>query len=98
MDQINWLTHKRVQKTKFKVHINPSRVSIIYLGAVRCSIVLKFQNALWILEIMTSFKGYANDVENERFNVESMCSFKEKNVFPALNIWFLHPKDLFKSI
>ena len=24
---------------------------------------------------MTSFKGYANDVEDERFNVESMRSF-----------------------
>ena len=24
---------------------------------------------------MTSFKGYANDVENERVDVQSMCSF-----------------------
>ena len=34
---------------------------------------------------MTSFKGYANDIENERVNVESMCLFKT-NVFHALNI------------
>ena len=48
---------------------------------------------------MTSFKGYAiNGTENERINVElSMHSFK-KNVFHALNIQFLHPKNLFKSI
>ena len=34
---------------------------------------------------MMSFKEYANDVENERVNVESNSSFLE-TVFPALNI------------
>ena len=39
-------------------------------------------------------KEYANDIENEQVNVESMCLFLT-NVFHALNIWFLHPKNLF---
>ena len=51
----------------------------------------------WNHEIVTSFKGYANDIENERVNVESICSFL-LNVFRTLNIWFLYPRNLFKSV
>ena len=46
---------------------------------------------------MTSFKGYANDVENERVKVKSMWSFLE-NVFHVLNVLFLHTNNLLKSI
>ena len=31
---------------------------------------------------MTSFKGYANDIENERVNIESMCSFLKIDLNP----------------
>ena len=37
---------------------------------------------------MTSFKEYANGVENENVNDESNCSFLE-NVFHDLNFLFL---------
>ena len=47
---------------------------------------------------MTSFKEiYANDVENERVKVDTLYSFLE-NVFHYLNILFLEPKNLFKSV
>ena len=37
---------------------------------------------------MMSFKGYANDTENERVNIESMCSFLE-NVY-VYNLYILN--------
>ena len=45
--------------------------------------------------LKTSFKEYANGVENERVSVESNCSFLE-NVFHDLNVSFLKPKNLLK--
>ena len=42
-------------------------------------------------------KGYANDVENERVNVESMCSFL-KSVSCIKHLILAYPKNLFKSI
>ena len=46
---------------------------------------------------MTSFKGYANDIENETVKVKLMWSFLE-NVCHVLNILFFHTNNLLKSI
>ena len=55
-----------------------------------CNKALK---ALWIREIMTSFKGYANDVENERVNVEWMRSLLKTD----LNRFLGYENQMFKA-